>query len=134
MKIHYDKLELKSRNSYNSLTFVRLLWFASWHLFIYFRNHWWDGAWKTYKSSQPSMLHIRLVEIWQKWSYQVQSLSIVILCAALKNATPILVPRPKIKYPRPLKVLLLFVFTEIPLKPQKFNFSIFDGRKCWKST
>ena len=52
-------------------------------------------------SKTLALLHLRLGEIWKKWSDTICYLSIVILCVNLKNATPILVPHPKNNFPRP---------------------------------
>ena len=49
----------------------------------------------------------RLVEMKEKLSDNVLYLSTVRLCADLKIDTPIWVPHPKNKYPRPFQVLLL---------------------------
>ena len=48
-------------------------------------------------------IDIRLDRIQEKWSEQVSQLSVVRICANLKNATPILVPRPKDDMHRPSK-------------------------------
>ena len=49
-------------------------------------------------------IFIRLGEILEKWSDSVCYLSIVIVCVNLKNATPILVPRPKDDVTRPFEI------------------------------
>ena len=48
-----------------------------------------------------NVLVSRLGGFLEKWSDSVSYLSIVIVCANLKNATPILVPRPKYDITRP---------------------------------